>query len=99
VAVVSVTVLAGGARAQVPIGYDGVTVDLIEFTTTRGGPCLAPNPVTDVTYITDGRAILSFVGDAACGVPPPCTVISGFIPSAAVPLGAITGLACTVGVY
>jgi hypothetical protein len=53
---------------------------------------VAVDSVGDTVFITDGFVIGQYVGDAACGVPLPCTPIQTFFMPTAYGLGPLTGM-------
>ncbi|MHC5210915.1 MAG: hypothetical protein ACYTG2_09380 [Planctomycetota bacterium] len=53
---------------------------------------VAVDSVGDTVFLTDGIFIEQYVGDAACGVPPPCTPIQSFPMPTAYGLGPLTGM-------
>lgn len=54
---------------------------------------IADDPITDVTYVTDGRVVVEYSGDPACGGP--CTPIKDwFVPVTPI-TGPVTGMGCS----
>jgi hypothetical protein len=53
---------------------------------------VAVDSVGDTVFLTDGIIIGQYVGDAACGVPPPCTPIQTFVVPVAYGLAPLTGM-------
>ncbi|MCB9896452.1 MAG: hypothetical protein H6825_00485 [Planctomycetes bacterium] len=51
---------------------------------------IADDPLTDTVYVTDGFSIGQYVGDSACGFPPPCGPLVTFLPPTV--LGPLTGM-------
>jgi len=70
-----------GMAPLVPLGFGTLLGDI------------ADDPVTDRTYVTDGRVVVEYSGDPACGGP--CTPIKDWFVPLTAALGPVTGMGCS----